>query len=356
MKRIFQKGVNVVIDDQNNSNLDYIPKRASRMDLGANYISVRDVEKNSTYILEIGDAAREDGSIFDTVEEMADELSEFVGGFNTGSGGSGPGNGTSYEPTVVVDTSFPSVVSVSSTNEITIRGDFLDYLQSATVSAGDETGVSASIISATFSELVLELVVNSVEQFYTVNLNAPNQTIPLLIEASDFQTVIPTTTGSAPNLWVKTGNNNAAVVGTGTFRAENNTGDGWNEHAYFGPLTSSSRIEVEMTIDFLNGNSNAYCFTSFSSLNAPSTGGQPRIYVFNGVGMQVYSPTGQQQTLPNVAVGDIIQVVLEPNKMEVFVNGQSRYTFNGTVQMNNVYVNYTAFRIMGYTNINAKVY
>ncbi|MDB0603204.1 hypothetical protein PL373_19135 [Tenacibaculum maritimum] len=272
-------------------------------------------------------------------------------------GGADSKGGASYSPSVIINTFLPAIVKTNKTTEIIVKGSFLDFINGANVSAINQTGISVSIVSKSFSELVLELTTNTDLQAYTIDLKNPNgQTYTVNLEAKNISIYTPKPSGTAPSLWVKSGSNNSTVVTTGGYEAENSGGNGWNEHAYFGSFTSSSRLEFSFKVDRLQGASNAYCFIRTDNQNNASTGGNPRVYISNGTTFNVYAPNGSSIGNTQIAVDDVIDVVLEVNKYEVFKNGVSIGIYNGAVNLTNIFMTFTGYRVAKLSNINAKVY
>lgn len=277
--------------------------------------------------------------------------------FNSGGAESESGAGSLfYTPRFIVNKVSPEVVAISSTSQIIINGEFLDYVSKVSFSAPNASGAEISIASNTFDELTLDLITNVEVQNYEITIEAPNrQQEVFTIGASDIQFYTPITSGTGPELWRKTGSNNASVVLEGGYQAENTGGNGWNEHAYFGPFTSSQKLEFSFTVDRLSGASTAHCMIKMNSQNNADSTGDPRVYVA-GSTIQIYAPGGSRLATPAISVGDVIDVVLLPNKYEVFKNGVSVAVYNGSVGLTNIFMNFTSYRVFQASNINVKVY
>lgn len=283
------------------------------------------------------------------VEELSDYLSsnDF---FKKGSG-----DGQAYTPTFVANSIFPSVVETDKDNLVEFKGFFLDYITNVEVSANNQNGVSVEIVSTSYSKIIVKLTTNSDEQEYTITLISPTKTENFIIEAESFDLIIPDNNIQSPGLWNKIGANNNSIVGLGSYEAENSNGNGWNEHASFGPVTSSSRLDFGFQVDRVTGASSAYCHILTANFNGPTTGNTPRIYISNATTLLIYPPIGAsvQNTINS---GDRINIVLEPNKYEIFKNSNSIFVYTGNVSLNNIYMNFTAYRVLKLSQINVKVY
>ncbi|MDB0602180.1 hypothetical protein PL373_13680 [Tenacibaculum maritimum] len=348
--KVYLKGVTVFVDDGNT--VKRIPSGYLNYEIQRGYIHIHNLIDNTSKSFAESELVDENDK---TVSNPDDYLCEFIGSFKKG--GAESGSGASYNPKFVINTFLPTVIETNKTSQVIIKGSFLDFVDSVNMTAPNQTGTSISIISKSFDQLVVELTTNSDVQQYQLTLKSPsNQEETILIDSANISIYTPNTTGKAPELWVKTGSSNNTVVTTGGYEAENSGGNGWNEHAYFGAFTSSSRLEFSFKVDRLQGASNAYCFIRTNNQNNASTSGNPRVYISNGASFLVYAPNGSSLTNTQIAVGDMIDIVLEPNKYEVFKNGVSIGVYNGTVNLTNVYMTFTGYRVAKLSNINAKVY
>ncbi|WP_440881396.1 hypothetical protein [Tenacibaculum sp. C7A-26P2] len=348
--KVYLKGVTVFVDDGNT--VKRIPSGYLNYEIQRGYIHIHNLIDNTSKSFAESELVDENDK---TVSNPDDYLCEFIGSFKKG--GAESGSGASYNPKFVIDTFLPSIVEINKTSQVIIKGSFLDFINSVNVTTANQTGVSVNIISKTFDELILELTTNEDLQTYIINLKSPsNQQHTISVDAKNISIYIPTLTGVTPELWVKLGSNNNTILTTGGYEAENSGGNGWNEHAYFGGLTSSSRLEFSFKVERLQGASNAYCYIRTNNQNNVSTGGNPRVYIQNGNTFYVYAPNGGNIGTTQISVDDVIDIVLEPNKYEVFKNGVSIGVYNGTVNLTNVYMTFTGYRVAKLSNINSKVY
>lgn len=90
MKRVFLKGVNVVIDGLTEGTV-FIPVRSARMSPESDHVTITDQELNNRYIVYWSELANEAGVIVADATTGTDYLSEFVGSFKFGGG---VGNGS----------------------------------------------------------------------------------------------------------------------------------------------------------------------------------------------------------------------------------------------------------------------
>ena len=86
--KVYLKGVNVLIDNIDGI-IRYIPTRSARVQPHDDNIQIHDHETGSSKVIELADLQDGDGNGFATMDDAMDYLAEFIGGFNTASGGSG---------------------------------------------------------------------------------------------------------------------------------------------------------------------------------------------------------------------------------------------------------------------------
>ena len=265
---------------------------------------------------------------------------------------------TGYCPKLIVGSQSTTIVGTSETTKIIINGEFLDQVENILVtSIGSGVGVISNIINIGHTTLEFDFTVDATTDTYTLTLEGvcgdfilnPIQALPVVI-------IIPDTIGSAPELWVQTGGSNTAIVTAGGFEAQDSTGNGWNEHAYFGAVTSTSQVDFEMTIDRLNGVSSAFGYVRFNSTNTPSTTGNPRIYIQGGNSLTAYNSLGSQTSIGSILDGDTIKVTFTPTTMQVFKNNVSIYIDTGVYNLTNMFVTFTSFRVLKVIDIKLSVY
>lgn len=244
----------------------------------------------------------------------------------------------------------------NSTTSIEIEGEFLDQINGANLigTIGNSSVSNLQILS--HRKITLDVISDSIPDTYTLELKGICGDVSVNnIQVLSITTTIPDNNVSSPALWRKSNSNNNVTLGLGLFESQNSTGNGWNDHAYFGPFNSNSRIDYEFTVDRLNGNSNAYCFIRFNSSTNPSTSGNPRLYISNGNTLYVYNNSGSQST-HTLSQNDVIKISFTINSMEVIKNGTSIYFDNQGYNLNNMFATFTAYRVFRATNIKAKVF
>lgn len=264
----------------------------------------------------------------------------------------------SYVPTVLVGSLSMGSKAPSQTFQQKFFGTFMDAITNVSVTGQtDSAGVTATIVSKSFNEIIIEITVNAVIQTYNLILSNNQSSFSTTFITENFTQVIPSLTGSGNSLWIKPNvTNNDCVLTTGGFEAENNNGDGWNDHAYFGTFTSATKLAFEFDILELQDASNAYCFIRFNNTNNASTSGNPRVYAQNGSTFLGYASNGSQFLNTQISEGDNIEVIFTPTTMEIFKNGQSLGINNGTYNLNGIYMNFTAYRVFKIENITAKIF
>lgn len=263
-----------------------------------------------------------------------------------------------YCPEIIINSQNTNLVETNSTTTIIVKGEFLDQVENIQVTpTGSGVGTISNLTYIGHTELQFDLTVDATVDTYSILLEGVcNDTSLSDVQSLPITVVIPDSTGFAPELWVQSGGNNQSTVSLGTFEAQNSGGNGWNEHAYFGSVTSTSQINFEMTLDRLTGASSAYGFIRFNNTNNPSTGGNPKIYIENANTLLVYNSTGSSTNLGFVSTGDKIEVRFTPTTMEVFKNNVSIYTHTGSYNLTNMFVTFTAYRVLRATNIKLLVF
>jgi len=264
-----------------------------------------------------------------------------------------------YCPEPIVSSSSVTALGFNTTIDVIVKGSFLDQITSITSASQNGTGTltvnNFSIDS--YDQLTVNITTDSNVDSYVLTLVGNCGEVELTeISVLSITAITPNVSGTAPDLWVKSGGNNNSVLGLGTFEAEDSNGNGWNEHAYFGPASSTARLDFNMTLDRLSGNSSAYCFIRFNTANNPSTVGNPRLYVQNSNTLTFYDSSGNQSSLGTVSVNDIVKVSLTTSSAEVFVNGISVYNDAETYNLNNIYVTFTAYRTFAASDINLQIF
>lgn len=264
----------------------------------------------------------------------------------------GIGEGT-YCPLPLIEGISTNTIDTSTQSTITVKGIFLDQLDDAQVTPINNNGGSITVDEIrviSYEELEIKITSNNVPNIYSIELLGicGNITLPN-IEVKNITTIIPNITGSVQEQWVKSGSNNSANLGLGSFEASNNGGNGWNEYAYFGGITANSTIELHYDVTRLNANSTAYGFIRINSTNISSTGGVPRLYHNNGNNLIIYHNNGNIST--TCAVNDSIKIKISNNLFEVSKNGNVIVTDNSTYSIANIFVTFTAYRVLGVSNI-----
>jgi len=111
MKRVYLKGVNVVIDAVENGRVVFIPVRSARMQPEGDSVTITDHELNQRYNIYWPDLQDEAGSTFGTIPEAVDYLSEFIGSFKFG-GGVGNGDAV-FVDTVLTTNDLPDPATLT---------------------------------------------------------------------------------------------------------------------------------------------------------------------------------------------------------------------------------------------------
>jgi len=264
-----------------------------------------------------------------------------------------------YCPEPSVSSSSVTALGFNTTTDVIVKGSFLDQITSITSASQNGTGTltvnNFSIDS--YDQLTINITTDSTVDNHILTLVGNCGEVELTeISVLSITVVTPDVSGTAPELWVKSGGGNNSVLGLGTFEAEDTSGNGWNEHAYFGSVSSATRLDFNMTLDRLSGNSSAYCFIRFNTTNNPSTTGNPRLYIQNSNTLTFYDSSGNQSSLGTVSVNDTVKVSLTNSSAEVFVNGTSVYNDVKTYNLNNIYVTFTAYRTFAASDITLQIF
>ena len=270
-----------------------------------------------------------------------------------------------YCPKGIVNNINTKVLAADALTEVRIQGFFLDQFDDIVITRTSGTGslTLASIDNSNPFELVFEIqsgidigvysfeLLGICENYIISDFQVKNLTliIPKVVSP-------PTNPNPLIDEWTKpTVVNNDVVLGTGTFEAEG-SGDGWNDHAYFGGVTSNSQIDFSMKIDGLNDGGTAYCFIKFNNTNNVSTSGNPRLYIFNGSTIRWYSSTGVDGGQNAIQEDDLIRMSITPTSAELFINGVSVYSDYNSYNLTNLFVTFTAYRALSASNIKLEVY
>jgi len=263
-----------------------------------------------------------------------------------------------YIPKVIIRTASISDKPTNDTFNVTISGEFLDSVYDVQISALDNTGVDITEVSKSFSEITLEVTTNNIPQQYDIIISSTSGVSILPFDTVTLVQIIPTIDGSGASLWQQPTplpSNNEVTLGDGRFEAEQNNGEGWNNHAFYGNFTGAFTKIVHEFVT--NNDTNAYCYIRFNNTTNVGTAGNPRIYISNATSLQVFSDTGASISSTAVANGDLITVEFTSTTMEVFVNGEPRVqsTGNYTNAMQGSYVTFTSFRFTILTGIVTKL-
>lgn len=359
MKQVFKKGVNVTILFPGQVP-KHIPLNRSRFEQNVDGVTIKDIDSGERFNIPLAEAQKQDGSTFADIDELVDYVSDFVGGFNDGGG---TGEGGTYEPSFTIDFFTPNSLNagISTPQRVTVKGSFLDYVETASFNSNDSNGISVSIVSKTFDTLELDVVVSSINQDININLTSPSETKSFVIPVKNQRVIIPSNSGTGESLWKRgTTSGNQAVTGTGTFEAQNNGGNGWNEHAYYGTFTNPiTEIQHEFTITRLNGNSDAYVYIHFDQTAVATSGNVlPRLSIFQGGNNNDFTNiNGNNIALPNLFDGDNVKVIINATSFVVIVNNQVVSEDNNDYSsiLNNVNLSFTAFRVFAISNLKTTI-
>ena len=260
-----------------------------------------------------------------------------------------------YIPTFIVHGVSTDFIEINSTKTIILKGLFLDHISDISfIGSIDGTG-SVNIISQNEKQIILELTASLTVQYYDLILKSKTQTETITILGTNPIFITPDNNVLEPFLWVKQGNKNSTSLALGVFEAKNNNGNGWNEHAYFGPLTTGNVLEFEFICERLYGTSGAYCFIRFNNDNSASTQGFPKLYIENGYTLKIYNSEGIITTA-NINKNDFIKTKLSNNSMQVFINGKEVMKHLGNYNLENIYPTFIAYRVFKANNIKAIIY
>lgn len=257
-----------------------------------------------------------------------------------------------YQPTPEVISYSSNLMSISDTVRVEVKGSFMDYMDSYSFLGANGDG-SVAFVSSTFSTLLLDVTTSAVIQDYVLTItDLAGTDYTHTISAQNINVYTPSDTGTGLELWtIGTGANNQVSVGNGVVTAQDTTGNGWNEHAYFGGVfNATSQLIVEFTVNRLNSASNAYGHIRFNNTNTASTAGNPRIYISLGSTTQIFNAVGGSVTTTS-SVDDAYKVVFTSTTMETFKNGDSIQSHTGSYNINTLYFNFTAYRVLELTNI-----
>ena len=276
-----------------------------------------------------------------------------------GDGGSG------ICPSAIITSINTKVIAANDTTTVVIKGQYLSQFDSVTLTKTSGNG-SIQINNFNYS--------NDLEISFDVVADAQLGTWDFLLNGScedelisDFEvknlSVIvpevitpPTTPNPLENEWQRSSaSNNNAVLGTGTFQAQSG-GNGWNEHGYFGGVTSLSQIDFMMDLTTLNIGGSAYCYVKLGQNTNPSTSGNPRLYLWNGANLRWYKNNGSYNQDYAVQEGDQIRVSLTPTSSKIFINGEEVESESGVYNLTNLFATFTAYRGLLAENIKLEVY
>lgn len=244
-------------------------------------------------------------------------------------------------------------MAISSTEQIIIRGNFMDYIVSYTFVGQTTGGGSVSLVSQTFSTLILDITADATIQNYDLVLtDGDGNTFSHTVVSDNIVVYTPQVAGAGVELWsVPAAANNDVVVTDGGFLCENNTGDGWNEHAYFGgAFNAPTKAIIQFDIVELNDASNAYCHIKLNGDNSTARSGSPRIYVSAGTTATIYN-NGGGSNADTFAEGDQIKIELTTTTMETFINGNSIQSHTGVYDIANFFVTFIGYRVFKVENI-----
>lgn len=264
-----------------------------------------------------------------------------------------------YRHTIIVDSVSTDIMGFNSTTDFIIEGYFLDQVQFATTSSVN--GIGALVVNSvsidSWNRLIVNVSSDNQIDTHTLTLHGIDDSHDIQnIRVLDISTIIPNSIGVPPELWVKSiATNNNAIVGLGSFEADNSTGNNWDEHAYFGPVSSTSRIDLNFTVDRLDGVRTAYCYIRLNNTNNPTTGGVPRIYIQNGSNLYLYGSTGGG-LVSTLVVGDRIKFSVTTSEVKVFKNGALIATRQGSYNLNNVFCTFTGYRVLKVSEIDLQVF
>ena len=265
-----------------------------------------------------------------------------------------------YKPNIEVSTTTISEKPINSTFTEVIKGKFMDAINSIEISAPNMDGVSANISRNSYEELELNISTNELIQSYSIVLKRGIEVVKTFtFNTANLILIIPSPNGTSESLWRQPNpvpSNNVCDLTFGKFQSEQNNGNGWNDHAYYGGFSGNfNKIVHEFKVDI---STNAYCHIRFNSTTNPSTSGGPRIYQSNGNNLLIYNQLGSTIGSTTIAVGDIIRVEFTPTTMEVFKNNNQVLINQGNyiTAMIGSYVNFTSYRFSTFSEIKTKIF
>lgn len=255
-----------------------------------------------------------------------------------------------YEPLITFNEFNIGARGVNEAFEVTFTGMFLDFISDVEISDSQQI----SIISKSFNQVIISITTNSIVQENTITFNYPTGSRDFTFNTANIQSIVPSPTGTGESLWTQPTPlpaNNEVTLTLGKFEAEQDNGEGWNNHAYYGNFQGSfTKITHEFTT---KNDTNAFCYIKFNNTNTVGTGGNPRIYISSATNLQVFSSTGTQISNTQIVADDTIRVEFTSTTMSVFVNGVLIVTNTGNynLAMQNSYVTFTSFRFTILENI-----
>lgn len=309
------------------------------------------IEDTQKYIDWVDFYGFEHSAIIDKIELLRDagieppSVMNMINAYNT----------IDYKPKPHIINISNDTIELNKVTKITVVGSFLDYIKGIeVVGIDDEKGIVENI-DYNFGQLSFDLTVTT-SQIYTITFESIQHTTQKSIIGIDATIIIPNVDVLAPALWVKSiTSNNSSSVSEGSFSGDDSSGNGWNDHAYFGPLSSNAKLDFEFTIDRLQGASTAYCYIRFNTTNNPTTSGQPKVYIHSGNTIAM-TDVGGNQTSTSVVVGDKIKIKFTTISMIILKNGVEIMSHTGTYNLTNIYMTLTAYRVLRLIDIKATIH
>ena len=245
------------------------------------------------------------------------------------------------------------IAGFNETIDVTLIGDYFSSETKVSIE-GSNTVNSVTFVDA--HTLVVNITAGNVAGKYDLTLYTVSELVLVdAISVLDITIVIPKLTGSAQETWIKSGSSNGCILTTGGYEAENTSGDGWNEYAYFGGFTSASKIMYAFDVTRLNGASNAYGHIKFDTPHSTGTSGNPQIYISGGNSLAVYDPDGTSTTY-GVAVNDKIRVELTPTSYTIYKNDAVLHSWSGAVDLTDIYMTFVSYRVLKIENIKVSIF
>lgn len=359
---IYLKDLNVVVETVKEKKL--IPTRRFSIDPNQDNMNIWD-EKEYNKTFHFSEVTGKDSNgvdlpAFTSIQELEDYLSPFV---NFKNGGDTGNNGGVYEPSIEIDFFTPISLdsSLTTPQRVVVNGSFLDYVNSVSFSANSTTGISVSLISSSFNKIELDVVCSSVLQDINITLTTPKESKNIVVSVKQQRVIIPSNSGTGESLWKRgSTNGNQAITGTGTFEAENNGGNGWNEHAYYGPFSGTvTEIQHEFVISRLNAASNAYVYIHLDNTSTATSGNVlPRFQSFQGGSDNDFiNIQGNTIALPVFQDGDKIGIKINALSAQIILNDVVVLTDSGDYSsvLSNVNLSFTAFRVFSITDLKTTI-